>query len=120
MANKHRGEASFKAAGQSWTLRFNANALCEFEEVAGVAVSAVRDASGIKFGHLRALVWAGLGFHHRRERGDILNAGDLIDEVGPEGIAEAVMRGLSSAFPQKEGGPASPPLAAQKEVGSNS
>lgn len=117
MANPHRGESSFEALGKKWTLRFNSNALCEFEEVAGVPVSAVRDVGGIRFSHLRALVWCGLGFHHRRERGGLADAGNMIDDVGPEGIAETVMRGLVSAFPQKEGGAESPPQAAQSEPG---
>lgn len=120
MGNPHRGESTFKAQGKTWTLRFNTNALSEFEEAAGVPVYAIREAAGIRFNHLRVLVWAGLGFHHRRERGGLDDAGNLIDDVGPEGIAEVVMRGLVTAFPQKEGDGESPQKAAQTEDGSTS
>lgn len=118
MGNPHRGEASFEALGESWTLRFNTNALAEFEEISGVAVSAIGSGMGIRT--LRTLVWAGLGFHHRKKRGTLENVGNIIDEVGSVAIANLVMTALSSAFPKAEGDSESPPKAAQAEDGSTS
>lgn len=115
MGNPYRGEASFEALGKQWTLRFNTNALAEFEEAAGVSLASLGTGMGIK--QLRALVWAGLGFHHRRLRGGIENAGTMIDEVGAKEMAEVVTQAMSSAFPQSEGDGESPPGAAQTEDG---
>lgn len=114
MGNPLRGEASFEALGREWTLRFNTNALCEFEEAAGVPVSSIGSGLGMK--QLRALIWAGLGFHHRRNRGGLDNVGLMVDEVGAQEIAEVVMRAMTAAFPKVEGD-ASPPKAAQAEDG---
>ncbi len=118
MGNPYRGEASFEALGKEWTLRFNTNALAEFEEAAGVSVASLGSGMGIR--QLRALVWAGLGFHHRKSRGGLEAAGSMIDEVGAQGMGEIVMRAISSAFPQSEGEADSPPKAARDETGSDS
>ena len=118
MGNPHRGEASFEALERQWTLRFNTNALAEFEEVAGVSTSTLGKGMGLK--QLRALVWAGLGHHHRRARGGLEQAGNIIDEVGAKEMAEIVTRAMSTAFPASEGDGESPPQAAQNEDGSAS
>lgn len=118
MGNPQRGEASFEALGEVWTLRFNTNALAEFEEVAGVSVASLGGGMGIR--QLRAIVWCGLGFHHRRTRGNLDNVGNMIDQVGAMEMGDIITRAMSNAFPQKEGDGKSPPKAAQSEDGSTS
>jgi hypothetical protein len=118
MGNPYRGEASFDALGESWTLRFNTNALCEFEEASGVKVSAI--GAGMGFKELRALLWAGLGHHHRRKRGTLESVGAMMDEIGAQELAALVMKAMTSAFPAKDGDAESPPQAAQTEDGSTS
>lgn len=110
MGNPNRGEATFEALDKEWTLRFNTNALAEFEEVAGVSVASLGSGMGMK--QLRALVWAGLGFHHRRARGGLDAAGNMIDEIGAAQMGEIVMRAISNAFPASEGDSENPPKAA--------
>lgn len=118
MGNPNRGEASFTYKDEVWTLRFNTNALAEFEDAAGCSLAALGGGMGIK--QLRALVWAGLGFHHRRKRGTLESVGLMIDEIGAKDMGEVVMRGIKSAFPEAEGDDESPLQAAQDEDGSAS
>jgi hypothetical protein len=54
MGNPLQGEATFEALGQSWTLRFNNYAICEFEATANVALSSI--AGDMRISYLRALV----------------------------------------------------------------
>jgi hypothetical protein len=54
MANPMRGEATFEALGETWTLRFNHNAICEFEDTAGVALASL--AGSLKQPHSAVLL----------------------------------------------------------------
>jgi len=118
MGNPHRGEATFTAFDQEWTLRFNTNALSEFEGLTGLKLHHLKNGSGIT--ELRALVYAGLGKHHRRKRTGLEYVGDMIDEVGTLEMGQIVSKAMETAFPQPEGDDESPHQAAQNEDGSTS
>ena len=44
MANRQKGETGFDALGQTWTLRYGTNALCEIEDLFGRSALDVVDA----------------------------------------------------------------------------
>jgi len=113
MANPLRGEASFEALGETWTLRFNNNAICEFEDTAKVSLSSLAGEGGMRISHVRALVWAGLGHHHRGKRAGLDHVGRMMDEIGTDVIAAVALKALASAFPDKTAATANPPEAAQ-------
>lgn len=118
MGNPYRGEASFDALGESWTLRISTNSLCEFEKATGVKATAI--GAGMGFTELRALLWSGLGHHHRSKRGTVENVGALMDDLGSERVLALIGDAMNSAFPAKDGHAESPPQAAQTEDGSTS
>lgn len=108
MGNRERGEVTFHAAGESYTLRFSENALCLLEEeldrgVVGILremSSWATDQDAIRLTTLRAVMWAGLQEHHPKS--DLKQAGALIGDVG--GIVAAaniVADALRAAFPEE-------------------
>ena len=73
---------AFEALGETWTLRFNTNALCEFEGVTGTPITQVAQGGAVTLSSLRALLWAGLGHHHSNIR------------LARDGFADAAQRQL--------------------------
>lgn len=117
MANKHKGEVSFKIDGQEWTLRFSTNALCELEEKAGCgALGFVQQMADwednpgkIEFTKLRLLFWAGLTDNHDV---DVKQAGKLISELSIDEAMPKVMEAFQLAFPEQDEGEGKPKAAA--------
>src|SRR5262245_35215807 len=110
MANPHRGEFEFTAAGKAYKLHYDNNEFVELEEMLDRGVVGIflemqqwqTDPNKIRLKWVRALLWAGLRKHHAGV--DIRAAGDLIGEVG--GVGEAVRiigEALGKAFPETKG-----------------
>lgn len=98
MGNKHRGEVSFEAMGQTWRLRYGTNALCEIEAAFGEGINATlaklqSDDPSIRT--MRTIMACGLGVS-----GD--EAGDIMDEIGMERSGELIGQAMTLAFPQPE------------------
>jgi len=133
MANPHKGEYAFEAAGKNYTLLFSVDALCALEAATGkgIAILSMEMANPQRSSVtlLRQMVWAGLREKHPDI--DIKAAGELIVSAG--GFMP-MMRHIDEAFsmafpfdavkpdgaanpqegqPQKDGtGPASTPTGA--------
>jgi hypothetical protein len=109
MANPHRGELAFEAAGKTYTLQYSHDALVELEQeldrgIIGIInelQSWTKEPERIRLSWIRALLWAGLRKHHPDL--DLLAAGELITDAG--GIGEVVNlagEGLGRAFSAPE------------------
>jgi hypothetical protein len=84
MANKIKGQRSFKVGDQTYTVHFDFNALAELEDATGMTVPQIseqmQDSSCISIKFLRALTWAGLLKHHGlslEEVGELMSQGDM-------------------------------------------
>lgn len=121
MANPHKGELAFEAGGKTYTLRFSTNAICELEDkldrsflsISGDLAKAVTEPDKVRFGTVRAIMWAGLRDHHPNLT--VEEAGEIMTQVG--GMLPAV--GLVTdafvlAFPSPEAKDSNPPRPDQK------
>lgn len=123
MGNPHKGDVSFAAAGETYTLRFSVDALCELEEATGktivVLASDLGDASKVSMGLLRKVIWAGLRDHHPGV--DLKAAGELILAAGGVSAVMAhVGKAFALAFPEPEGdagGDQNPPKPGRNGTG---
>lgn len=100
MANAHRGEASFRIGGTTYTFAYDVDALCQIEEASDKAIATLLDELGrpgaTKVSTARYLVWGGLREHHPQV--DLKAAGNLVLE-GKEIVLEAMKKALTAAFP---------------------
>lgn len=106
MANPQRGEVSFKALGQEWTLKWGTEAMCEAEDMTGLTMDQIGQSSSAKV--MRALVWAALKQHHDVTLQD---ASAIIDEVGAEQIGALLTKASNMARAKQKGGATRPPKA---------
>lgn len=99
MPNPHRGEVSFVAGEQTYTLSFSVNSICSLEDELGegwdAIASQLRSTPRVKT--VRAVLWAGLLDKH--EGLEIEDAGRIMTEAGVAETMEAVGRALIAAFP---------------------
>lgn len=119
MANKARGEVSFEAFDETWTMKVDTNAMCEIEDQTGVGIAKVGallsnpETASIKL--LRAVLWGSLQSKHPGT--SLKKAGDLIDAVGMSNLGPLVGQAFSAAFPKanKEAGDKANPQKATAE-----
>lgn len=115
MANPLKGEVEFPAGETTLVLCFTSNALVEVETITGKDIITVLAEwqQSPAMAPLRALLWGALRKH--RPELSLLDAGDLIDEIGPArmeelggAIGKALRFRLSGTFdePKAEGGEA--------------
>ncbi len=103
MANQER---TFEVDGKSYALRFSYNALAMLEEQLGRSVSALQSAIGVS--QVRAMLWAGLeGARLKsgkpRAPFTLLQAGDLLDELGIDEATKIVLGAFNASFgPKRE------------------
>lgn len=99
MSNPLKGEITFTADGENYTLAFTINALCALEERLGIGVSEIGEKLGgkVSIGTLRAVFWAGLLAHHDLSEEA---AGDIITSVGAARAGELIGQGFAAAFPE--------------------
>lgn len=121
MANPHRGEKSFSAGEQTYTLRYSVNAICALEEESGKTVTALgvemADPGKVGLSLLRLLLWAGLREHHADI--SLAGAGDILEAVGAAKAAPIIGEAFQLAFP-KETRTARPPKGGRAGTGSAS
>src|SRR3546814_5014828 len=81
MANAVKGEASLKAGDKEYTLVMSVNALCEADDVLGMATDEIlaRYSSGLSVKLLRGLIWAALQTNHPCT---VDEAGEIIEAAG--------------------------------------
>lgn len=96
MANAIKGEVSFPAAGKTWTLVYDFNALCTIESELAVDVASVGDRLASP-SMIRSVFRIGLEARH----GAIsdIEAGNLIHDMGPDAAADVIARAFKAAFP---------------------
>ena len=115
-------EKTFAALGQDWTARFDFNSICEIEErydrpfldmvgpmLSGVGMADKDDpakvaaaAARIKFSDLRAILHQALLARHADVTLPV--AGEIIGEIGLEGVMEIVGWAVVKAMPAGKGG----------------
>jgi hypothetical protein len=77
-ANPMKGEVSFEASGETYTLQFSIDALCVLEEKLDMSVGkmAAKLADDPRLSFLRTVFWGGLQANHPKVT--VKEAGDLI------------------------------------------
>lgn len=88
MANPHKGDYAFEAAGAQFTLCYSANAICELEDALDTSIVALSQDLAQAAVHpekarmsvIRTVFWAGLREHHPDV--DVKAAGDLLMAAG--------------------------------------
>lgn len=122
MANRFRGEVSFKSGEETYTLRYDANTLCEVEDAFDMGVNKIatllQDQEKLRLSHIRLVFHLGLKENHPNL--SLEDAGRLISEVGMGEAAELFARAFSASFPDPQGGNARPPVASRNGTGSPS
>lgn len=113
MANRARGEISFRLGQDDYLVRLDINALCDVEDVTGKRISEIgRELLDPSASLLRALLWAGLraGGHEL----SIGETGDLMRGLGLDRAGEVVGEAVAAAFPSADKGSraTNPPKAA--------
>lgn len=117
MANPHKGEVTFEAKGETWTLRYNTNVICSLEDELDMGIEDIleRLQDSPRMSRVRTVFRYGLG--------DVSEelAGDLIDEIGIRRAANMFGEAFKRAFPTPgPGGGARPPKGAAAGTGKRS
>lgn len=110
MSNRERGEVSFEADGNAWTLKVDANAMCEIEEATGKTITEIGRVLGneatASISLMRSVFWGALQHHH--DGLTLKDAGKLISDIGMDEAGRLIGEAFKSAFPQKKGKDARP------------
>ena len=91
MTRRDEGESTFDYEGQTWRLRFDFNAMVDFEELTGKRMQGVLDemSEGIQTAKdTRALFWAMLQKYHRG--------------IAPESAGEMLLAGMGALMAAAE------------------
>lgn len=105
-------ETPLRAGAKEYTFRLGANAICRFEQEAGIGVGKFAmqfDPKAIEFRVVRAMVWAGLKDRHPEMT--LTLAGEVIDEVGAGNIMNLLESAFIASFPPPDKN-ANPQMAA--------
>lgn len=112
MTNSLKGEVTFSAGEDEYTLVFTIDALIDLEERFGKSVSDLGEMLGenLRAKDMRTLFHAGLGEHHPDL--DVKAAGRVMSILGFTEAATLVARAFGAAFGVQEAdaGAASPPV----------
>lgn len=113
MANRQRGEVTFEANGETWTMKIGTNAMCEIEEATGKSISEVGKLLGnektASMSLMRAVFWGSLQEHH--DGITLKQAAGLIDEIGAGEAGALIGKAFEAAFPKQKEGSARPQIA---------
>lgn len=116
MANKERGEVTFKVESEEYTLRLDLNALCEVEAVMSTPSRTVTWQQALQMAErnslsaLRAILWAALQPHHPRI--SLEDTGRLIQRMGGiPGIAKTLQEAVQVSLPEPQAKGKRPPKA---------
>lgn len=103
MGNRETGEVTFEAAGQTWTLRYGTNEMCQiedhFDESIVSLANKLQDEAGVKIKTLRQLFRIGLS-----QDMNIGEVGKLMDQVGIAKAGELIGQAFQAAFPDASDG----------------
>lgn len=104
MANKFRGEVSFEAEGESYTLCFTSNSLCELEGELGEMsivefLTQLQNPKTIRNTNIRKFFWAGLRARHPDMT--LAKAGDIMD-ADPHKALSAAMKAYALHYGVEE------------------
>lgn len=110
MANALRGEVALEVGGKTYKLKYNTNAICEFESVMGCGLIELGQmARSIK--SVRAMIWSGLQEFHPEVTLKQVSA--WFDEYGVEKFMEPMSKMIDLAHDdKKESDAADPPAQA--------
>lgn len=104
MANPHKGEVTFEAGGKTQTLVLNTNAICNLEDDLQIGITEI--AQLLQAGRMsivRATFRAGLVNGSADGPGlTLLEAGEVVDDVGFLRAVELIQQALERAFPNQE------------------
>jgi len=104
MANPIKGEVDFPVGDAVYRLRLSINEIIQVEDLLGIGIiqiaSMFNDATSLKAGSVRAILWAALREHHPEI--DIIGAGDIMGEARLQPTIVHVGRALQAAFPKAE------------------
>src|SRR5262245_59982167 len=126
MTNPVKGEVVFESGGKSYTFKLGVNAQVMLEQKVKMPLSKFLKEDKIQdlgITDLRMIFWAGLYRQHQLTEEDV---GDMIDDIGPERVAEIFIEAFESAKAKTENGAAgavttSPPQkSATERTGMNS
>src|SRR3546814_17129408 len=103
MANAGKGEASLKAGDKEYTLVMSVNALCEAEDVLGMATAEIlaRYSSGLSVKLLRGLICAALQTNHPCT---VDEAGESIEAAGVPSAKTALEQATLASMPAEAAG----------------
>lgn len=103
MANKHKGHVAIEACGETFTLSFSINALCELEEKLDLPVAEIAKTlgAGVRLTFLRTVFWAGLQDHHPGL--DEKKVGAILTDVGLTNLPPLLTEAFRWAFPDAPG-----------------
>lgn len=105
MANAQKGEASFEALGQTWTIKLGTNAMCEIEDRTELSINKIGEklnGAGFSMKLMRTVFACGMIDHHP----DITDrtVGDILDEIGFEAASDIMGRAFTIATPEPKKG----------------
>jgi hypothetical protein len=102
MANAKKGEYKIEANGNSVTLKYTTNALCELENKMGLSIPEIGQkilgGENISFAAIRTLFWAGL--IATGPEVTEAEAGELIDAIGFQEATNGISHAFALAFPE--------------------
>lgn len=105
MANAQKGEVSFEALGQTWTMKLGTNAMCELEDLTGKGIIEIgemfEDERTFTLNMLRQMFFCSLLDHH--ENVSLRKAGSLVDELGMGEAIEKLRGAFLAALPEQKG-----------------
>lgn len=105
MANAQKGEVSFEALGQSWTIKLGTNAMCEIEDRTGMSINKIGDklnGDGFTMKLMRTVFVCGMLDHH--EGITDRDVGNILDDIGFEQASDVMQRAFVIATPEQKGG----------------
>src|SRR5262245_7790920 len=122
MTNPVKGEVTFECGDKTYTFKLGTNAQVMLEQKVKMPLSKFLKEdklADLGIADLRLIFWAGLFRQHQLTEEA---AGDIIDEIGPERVAEIFLQAFESAKVKTTNGAAdeNPPMSAKAPIGMNS
>src|SRR5262245_54721465 len=102
MTNPVKGEVTFESGGKSYTFKLGVNAQVMLEQRVKMPLSKFLKEDKLEdlgISDLRLIFWAGL---HRQHQLSEEEAGDIIDDIGPERVAEIFLEAFETAKVKEE------------------
>ena len=123
MTNAVKGEVIFEAGGKTYTFKLGTNAQVMIENKTGLSMGKFLNKERLEdmgAKDIRLIFWAGLFRQHQCTEEEV---GDIIDEIGPQRVADIFLEAFEVAKSKVENGAAGeprPPKSAKARIGMNS